>query len=123
MIKLVDYKVSKEGSVVYLSKLCIGGMKRFEDTTQIWTNDREPAVFEVKETPEEILSMPDIETTEKFVDWEQRKFDLFKALMARNASELVERESHSRSSAEMLIERITGLLDVAISLYKFSLNE
>ena len=39
--------------------------------------------YNVVETPEEILAMPDIETTKKVIDWEQRRFDVISQLFVR----------------------------------------
>ena len=35
----------------------------------------------VKETPEEILAMPDIEEGSKAIDWEQRKYEIAKEML------------------------------------------
>lgn len=84
MIKLINYKGNKEGKVIYLAKSVIGEMRRNDEegTTYIWSNDLQPTEYVVKETPEEILAMPDIETSEKVVDWEQRRYEIAKNIMA-----------------------------------------
>ena len=41
--------------------------------------------YTVKETPEEILAMPDIEECSKAIDWEQRRYDLVSALFVKYA--------------------------------------
>ena len=84
MIKLIDYYKNKNGSVVFLNKATIGGMKRYEGEglTWVWNDDREAAVFNFKETPEEILAMPDIEEGSKVIDWEQRRYEIAKDIMA-----------------------------------------
>lgn len=87
MIKLINYKYDSKGEVVYLAKSSISEMKRIgkENMTHIWNKDSHPIEYVVKETPEEILAMPDIETNEKVIDWEQRKFDLVSALFVKYA--------------------------------------
>ena len=35
----------------------------------------------VKETPEEILAMPDIEESGKAIDWEQRRYEIAKEIL------------------------------------------
>ena len=84
MIKLIDYYKNRNGSVVFLNKATIGGMKRHEEEglTWVWDDNREAAVFNFKETPEEILAMPDIEQGNKTIDWEQRRYEIAKDVMA-----------------------------------------
>ena len=84
MIKLIDYYKNRNGSVVFLNKATIGGMKRHEEEglTWVWDDNREAAVFNFKETPEEILAMPDIEDSNKVIDWEQRRYEIAKDIMA-----------------------------------------
>ena len=36
--------------------------------------------YAVKETPEEILAMPDIEEGSKAIDWEQRRYEIAKEI-------------------------------------------
>ena len=87
MIKLINYKGNKEGKVIYLAKSVIGEMRRNDEEgiTYIWSNDLQPTEYVVKESPEEILAMPDIETAEKVIDWEQRRFNLISALFVKYA--------------------------------------
>lgn len=82
MIKLINYKGNKEGKVIYLAKSVIGEMRRNDEEgiTYIWSNDLQPTEYVVKESPEEILAMPDIETTEKVIDWEQRRYEIAKEI-------------------------------------------
>ena len=42
----------------------------------------ECASYDFKETPEEILAMPDIEEGSKAIDWEQRKYEIAKDITA-----------------------------------------
>ena len=78
MIKLINYKGNKEGKVIYLAKSIIGEMRRNDEegVTYIWSNDLQPTEYVAKETPEEILAMPDIEEANKVIDWEQRKYEI-----------------------------------------------
>ena len=89
MIKIMDWGEKRryeKPRPIYLNKDNIGGMiERHEedgDFTEIYTKEERPVGFLVKETPEEILAMPDIETTEKVIDWEQRRYEIAKDVMA-----------------------------------------
>ena len=86
MIKLIDYYTNREkGQIVFLNKSCIGGMLRDEQEgfTRVWDNGvTECAYYDFKETPEEILAMPDIEETNKVIDWEQRRYEIAKDITA-----------------------------------------
>ena len=83
MIKLINYKGNKEGKVIYLAKSVIGEMRRNDEegVTYIWSNDLQPTEYVVKETPEEILAMPDIEEGNKAIDWEQRRYEIAKHIL------------------------------------------
>ena len=85
MIKLINYKGNKEGKVIYLAKSVIGEMRRNDEegVTYIWSNDLQPTEYVVKETPEEILAMPDIEEGSKAIDWEQRRYEIAKHVLPR----------------------------------------
>ena len=79
MIKLINYKNHEKGQIVFINKSCIGGMVRDEQKglTCVWDNGvTESASYEFKETPEEILAMPDIEESNKAIDWEQRRYEI-----------------------------------------------
>ena len=83
MIKIIDYKSSVERRVVYIAKSYISDMRRndIESTTSIWNKDSQPTEYVVKETPEEILAMPDIEEGIKTIDWEQRRYEIAKHIL------------------------------------------
>lgn len=83
MIKIIDYKSSVEGRVIYIAKSYISDMRRndVESTTSIWNKDSQPTEYVVKETPEEILAMPDIEEGDKIIDWEQRRYEIAKEML------------------------------------------
>ena len=85
MIKLINYKGNKEGKVIYLAKSVIGEMRRNDEEgiTYIWSNDLQPTEYVVKETPEEILAMPDIEEGNKVIDWEQRRYEIAKHILSK----------------------------------------
>ena len=85
MIKLINYKGNKEGKVIYLAKSVIGEMRRNDEegVTYIWSNDLQPTEYVVKETPEEILAMPDIEEGSKAIDWEQRRYEIAKHILSK----------------------------------------
>ena len=85
MIKIIDYKSSVEGRVIYIAKSYISDMRRndVESTTSIWNKDSQPTEYVVKETPEEILAMPDIEECNKVIDWEQRRYEIAKHILSK----------------------------------------
>ena len=80
MIKLINYKQygSREA---YISKTMIHSMERNNDITNITMEGG--CSYAVKETPEEILAMPDIEETNKVIDWEQRRYDIAKHILSK----------------------------------------
>lgn len=79
MIKLINYKkyASKE---VFISKAMIHSMQREGDITNITMDGG--GSYAVKETPEEILAMPDIEEISKAIDCEQRRDEIAKDITA-----------------------------------------
>ena len=85
MIKLINYKNDSKGEVIYLAKSSISEIKRIEkeNMTHIWNKDSHPIEYVVKETPEEILAMPDIEEGNKVIDWEQRRYEIAKHVLPR----------------------------------------
>ena len=86
MIKLINYKNHEEGQIVFINKSCIGGMVRYEQEglTRVWDNGvTEFTAYDFKETPEEILAMPDIEEANKVIDWEQRRYEIAKHVLPR----------------------------------------
>ena len=72
-------------NVLYLSKSEISRMNRdeSENVTYITMKNNDFPSYNVVETPEEILAMPDIETTKKVIDWEQRRFDVISQLFVK----------------------------------------
>ena len=85
MIKLINYKYDSKGEVMYRAKSSIAEIKRIdkENMTHIWNKDSHPTEYVVKETPEEILAMPDIEEANKVIDWEQRRYEIAKHVLPR----------------------------------------
>ena len=84
MIKLIDYRNDEKGKIVFINKSCIGGMIRDEQEglTRLWDNGvTECAAYDFKETPEEILAMPDIEEGGKTINWEQRRYEIAKEML------------------------------------------
>ena len=73
MIKLINYQkyTSRE---VFISKTMIHSMQRKDDMTRITMEGG--CSYTAKETPEEILAMPDIEESNKAIDWEQRRYEI-----------------------------------------------
>ena len=86
MIKLIDYYTNREkGQIVFINKSCIRGMVRDEQEglTRVWDNGvTECNYYDLKETPEEILAMSDIEEGNKTIDWEQRRYEIAKDITA-----------------------------------------
>ena len=80
MIKLINYQkyVSRE---VFISKTMIHSMQRENGITRITMEGG--CSYTVKETPEEILAMPDIEEGSKAIDWEQRRYEIAKHVLPR----------------------------------------
>lgn len=78
MIKLINYNRygSKE---VFISKDMIHSMERMDDMTDIIMEGG--CHYTVKETPEEILAIPDIEQRNKVIDWEQRMYEIAKEML------------------------------------------
>ena len=73
MIKLINYQkyASRE---VFISKTMIHSMQREDGMTHIIMEGG--CSYTAKETPEEILAMPDIEEGNKVIDWEQRRYEI-----------------------------------------------
>lgn len=80
MIKLINYQkyASRE---VFISKTMIHSMQREDDMCHIIMEGG--CSYTVKETPEEILAMPDIEEGNKAIDWEQRRYEIAKHVLPR----------------------------------------
>ena len=80
MIKLINYQkyASREA---YISKTMIHSMERNNDITNITMEGG--CSYTVKETPEEILAMPDIEEGNKTIDWEQRRYEIAKHILSK----------------------------------------
>ena len=80
MIKLINYQkyASRE---VFISKTMIHSMERNNDITNITMEGG--CSYAVKETPEEILAMPDIEEDSKAIDWEQRRYEIAKHILSK----------------------------------------
>ena len=79
MIKLINYGryASRE---VFISKTMIHNMQREDGMTRITMEGG--CSYTAKETPEEILAMPDIEEGSKSIDWEQRRYEIAKDITA-----------------------------------------
>ena len=80
MIKLIDCKPygTKE---VFISKTMIQSIENVDGMTSISMNGG--VRYTVKETPEEILAMPDIEEGNKVIDWEQRRYEIAKHILSQ----------------------------------------
>ena len=107
MIKLINYKkyASKE---VFISKAMIHSMQREGDITNITMEGG--GSYTVKETPEEILAMPDIEEGSKAIDWEQRRYEIAMHILSQSFA-LGRAEDTATNAvyyADALIERLKG---------------
>ena len=113
MIKLIDYRNDEKGEIVFINKSCIGGMirKEQEGLTRLWDNGvTECAGYDFKETPEEILAMPEIEEGGKAIDWEQRRYEIAMHILSQSFS-LGRAEDTATNAvyyADALIERLKG---------------
>ena len=105
MIKLIDYKPygTKE---VFISKAMIQSMQREDDMTRIAM--RGGCSYDVKETPEEILAMPDIEEGNKVIDWEQRRYDIAKHILSQTFGSPICSARDAVWYSDSLIEELKG---------------
>ena len=86
MIKLINYLHYGAIKEEYISKSSIDNMCRESEFkggefTSVFMNGGYR--LHVKETPEEILAMPDIEEGDKAIDWEQRRYEIAKHVLPR----------------------------------------
>ena len=84
MIKLINYLPHGVIKEEYISKSSIDNMCRESEFigdgfTNVCMNGGYH--LHVKETPEEILAMPDIEEGSKTIDWEQRRYEIAKEML------------------------------------------
>ena len=112
MIKLISYRNNEKGKIVFINKSCIGGMVRDEQDglTHVWDNGvTECAAYDFKETPEEILAMPDIEEGIKTIDWEQRRYEIAKHILPQM---FIDEPMYSATNAvyyaDALIDKLKG---------------
>ena len=108
MIKLINYKNDSKGEVIYLAKSSISEIKRIEkeNMTHIWNKDSYPIEYVVKETPEEILAMPDIEEGSKAIDWEQRRYEIAKIILPK-----LTQYGELKVSAQSVVRFVNALIE------------
>ena len=109
MIKLIDYRNDEKGKIVFINKSCIGGMirKEQEGLTRLWDNGvKECAYYDFKETPEEILAMPDIEECSKAIDWEQRRYEIAKIILPK-----LTQYGELKVSAQSVVRFVNALIE------------
>lgn len=109
MIKLIDYRDDEKGKIVFINKSCIGGMirKEQEGLTRLWDNGvTECAWYDFKETPEEILAMPDIEEGNKNIDWEQRRYEIVKIILPK-----LTQYGELKVSAQSVVRFVNALIE------------
>ena len=91
MIKLIDYgpgvkSGKKLTETIYIDKkdisIMIGKNDGQYDRGYTYLLVRGGSTHYVKETPEEILAMPDIEEGSKAIDWEQRRYEIAKIVLS-----------------------------------------
>lgn len=107
MIKLINYGryASRE---VFISKTMIHSMECKDDITNITMDGG--CSYAVKETPEEIIAMPDIEEGSKAIDWEQRRYEIAMHILSQSFA-LGRAEDTATNAvyyADALIERLKG---------------
>ena len=106
MIKLIDYKPYGTKDV-FISKEMIQSMQREDDMTRI--DMCGGCSYNVKETPEEILAMPDIEEGNKVIDWEQRRYEIAKHILPQM---FIDEPMYSAKNAvyyaDALIDKLKG---------------
>ena len=106
MIKLINYGqyASRE---VFISKTMIHSMQRENGMTHIIMEGG--CSYTVKETPEEILAMPDIEEGIKTIDWEQRRYEIAKHILPQM---FIDEPMYSATNAvyyaDALIDKLKG---------------
>lgn len=86
MIKLINYLPYGVIKEEYISKSAIDNMCReSEFKGDVFTDVCMNGGYQlhVKETPEEILAMPDIEEGNKVIDWEQRRYEIAKDILSQ----------------------------------------
>ena len=86
MIKLINYLPYGVIKEEYISKSSIDNMCRENEFkgdgfTNVCMNGGYH--LHVKETPGEILAMPDIEEGNKVIDWEQRRYEIAKHILSK----------------------------------------
>ena len=87
MIKLINYLPYGVIKEEYISKSSIDNMCRENEFkgdgfTNVCMNGGYH--LHVKETPEEILAMPDIEEGNKAIDWEQRRYEIAMHILSQS---------------------------------------
>ena len=80
MIKLINYQKYARREV-FISKTMIHNMQREDGMTRITMQGG--CNYTSKKTPEEILTMPDIEEGNKAIDWEQRRYEIAKHILSK----------------------------------------
>ena len=102
MIKLINCQkyTSRE---VFISKTMIHSMQRGDDMTHIIMEGG--CSYTVKETPEEILAMPDIEEGNKAIDWEQRRYEIAKIVLSNIP------HSEIKVSVQLVVRFVNALIE------------
>lgn len=83
----------------------IQSMQREDDMTRIAMCGG--CSYNVKETPEEILAMPDIEEGNKVIDWEQRRYEIAKHILPQM---FIDEPMYSATNAVYYADALIGKL-------------
>ena len=81
--------------------------KEQEGLTRLWDNGvTECAWYDFKETPEEILAMPDIEEGNKAIDWEQWRYEIVKIILPK-----LTQYGELKVSAQSVVRFVNALIE------------
>ena len=115
MIKLIDYgpgvkSGKKLTETIYIDKkdisIMIGKNDGQYDREYTYLLVRGGSTHYVKETPEEILAMPDIEEANKAIDWEQRRYEIAKIILPK-----LTQYGELKVSAQSVVRFVNALIE------------
>lgn len=115
MIKLIDYgpgvkSGKKLTETIYIDKkdisIMIGKNDGQYDREYTYLLVRGGSTHYVKETPEEILAMPDIEEGSKAIDWEQRRYEIARIILPK-----LTQYGELKVSAQSVVRFVNALIE------------
>ena len=115
MIKLIDYgpgvkSGKKLTETIYIDKkdisIIMGKNDGQYDREYTYLLVRGGSTHYVKETPEEILAMPDIEEGNKVIDWEQRRYEIAKIILPK-----LTQYGELKVSAQSVVRFVNALIE------------